>query len=494
MEKSLAALGSVVQKEHRRTMITFITPPSEFLLDERVFMSLGILKVAASIEATGAKVDHLDLSGVENYLDVVRDYLAISDSSCFALTATTPQMPSAMRIAQLIRPKAKVILGGPHATLVNAAARKESEPGRASKALAGLLSEFDTVIAGDGERAIFRAIKERGLIDADDPKSELWQSSTDFTESPWPARHLVDVDSYHYTIDDRRALSLVGQLGCPMHCAFCGGRNSPMLRQIRKRPPESIVAEMLHLHRVYGVDAVMMYDDEININKSVIDLMKQIVATRIDWRLRGFVKAELFTEEQAEAMYAAGFRWLLCGFESSHPTILRNIQKHATVADNTRMLRIAHKYGLKVKALMSFGHPGESEATVIATRDWLLAEKPDDFDCTLITTYPGCPYYDNAKQLESGVYVFETWGDKLYTYDVDYARDAMYYKGKPGDYKSYVWTDHLSPERLVELRDAIEAEVRAKLQIPYNAGLPALRFEQSMGQGNIPAYILRRTR
>ena len=136
----------------------------------------------------------------------------------------------------------------------------------------------------------------------------------------------------------------------------------------------------------------------------------------------------------------------------------------------------------------------QSEATVIATRDWLLAEKPDDFDCTLITTYPGCPYYDNAKQLESGVYVFETWGDKLYTYDVDYARDAMYYKGKPGDYKSYVWTDHLSPERLVELRDAVEAEVRAKLQIPYNAGLPALRFEQSMGQGNIPAYILRRTR
>ena len=68
-------------------------------------------------------------------------------------------------------------------------------------------------------------------------------------------------------------------------------------------------------------------------------------------------KAELFTDEQAEAMYAAGFRWLLCGFESAHPIILRNINKKATRSDNTTMLRIAHKHGLKVKALMSVGHP-----------------------------------------------------------------------------------------------------------------------------------------
>ena len=455
-------------------------------------MSLGILKVAAALEAAGVEVQHLDLSGVENYLDVVEHYAATHAPSCYALTATTPQMPSALRIAALLKPKAKTILGGPHPTLVNAAARKEVPAGRACRAMGELLLAFDAVVAGDGERAIFAALKETGLIDADNPKSEMWQTSADFNESPWPARHLVDVASYHYTVDGERALSLVGQLGCPFECAFCGGRLSSMLRRIRTRSSQSVVAEMLHLNRTYGVRGLMFYDDELNVNKAVVGLMREIQSTGIDWRLRGFVKAELFTGEQAEAMYAAGFRWLLCGFESAHPIILRNINKKATIADNTRMLRIAHQHGLKVKALMSCGHPGESEATVMATRDWLLQEKPDDFDLTIITTYPGCPYYDSAREVETGLYVFSTWGDKLYAHDVDYAKDAMYYKGKPGDYKSYVWTDHLTPERLVQLRDAVEDEVRAKLCIPYNAGIPAIRYEHSMGQDHIPAHILRK--
>jgi anaerobic magnesium-protoporphyrin IX monomethyl ester cyclase len=36
----------------------------------------------------------------------------------------------------------------------------------------------------------------------------------------------------------------------------------------------------------------------------------------------GVIKAELFTDEQAGAMYAAGFRWILVGFESGSSRIL----------------------------------------------------------------------------------------------------------------------------------------------------------------------------
>jgi anaerobic magnesium-protoporphyrin IX monomethyl ester cyclase len=464
--------------------VCLITPPSPFLLDQRVFCSLGILKVGAVLEQRGFIVDHLDLTGVSNYAEAVRDY---AHDALFALTATTPQMPAAIAIKEALG-GARTILGGPHATLVNAAARKGSQ--RAATMLRELISIFGTVVAGDGEKAIFAAIHSRGLIDADDPKSILWNSSKDFTESPWPARHLVDLESYHYAVDGKKATSLVGQLGCPMHCNFCGGRNSPMLRQIRKRSPESIVAEMMTLHETYGAEGLMFYDDELNINKSVVELMRQITATGIDWRLRGFVKAELFTEEQAEAMYAAGFRWLLCGFEAAHPRILRNIAKNATVEDNTRMLRTAHKYGLKVKALMSVGHPAESEETILATRDWLVEEKPDDFDCTVITVYPGTPYFDQAVCIGGPVYRFETYGDALYSEDVDFNREQAYYKGKPGEYHAFVWTDFISRERLAQMRDEVEHEVRARLGIPYPSAVEAVNWEHSMGQG-LPSAILR---
>lgn len=460
--------------------ICMITPPSGFLLDERVFPSLGILKVAAVVKAAGLEVDHLDLSGKGNYEEVVRTYASSHSPSAYAVTATTPQIPAACRIAGLLK-GSHVILGGPHATLVNAAARSGNT--RAERALADLMGRFSCVVAGDGERAIWHALSGSvRLVDADDPKSALWQTSKDFTESPWPARELLDMSTYHYEIDGVRALSMVTQLGCPFECGFCGGRMSPMLRRIRSRPAENVIAELMYLHETYDVRGMMFLDDELNVNRGMVDLMRRIADTHVDWRLRGFVKAELFTAEQADAMYAAGFRWLLCGFESAHPRILRNINKKATRDENTRMLRTAHAAGLKVKALMSFGHPGESDETILTTRDWLLEEKPDDFDCTVITVYPGTPYYDRAHHVSGEVWRYDYQGDALYSVDVDFTEDVAYYKGRPGSYRAFVWTDYLTADRLVRLRDEVEEEVRRKLGIAYPQAF-VKQTEQSMGMG-----------
>ena len=469
--------------------ICLVTPPSDFLMDQRVFMNLGILKVGAVLEQAGKKVDHLDLTGISNYEEVVRDYNP-EEGAIFAITATTPQIPSAIKIRNVIKERnAKTIIGGPHVTLVHAAAKRGVE--RSKEALAYLHTLFDCIVAGDGEKAIFEALYTKGLVDADDPKSVLWQASQDFTDSPWPARHLVDVESYHYTIEGSPALTIINQLGCPFGCNFCGGRLSPMLRRIRTRTTDNVVSEMLHLHEKYGVSALMNYDDELNVNREMIPLMRKIAETGIDWRLRGFVKAELFNEEQAEAMYAAGFRWLLCGFESAHPKILKNINKKATREDNTNMLRIAHKYGLKVKALMSFGHAGESEETILATRDWLLEEKPDDFDCTVITLYPGTPYADAAVCIGEPVYKYETNGDALYSQNIDFTKEQAYYKGHSGEYHSFVWTDYLTQKQLVKFRDDVEEEVRSKLNIPYPTSAAALLYDHSVGL-QLPDYVLKK--
>ena len=625
--------------------ICLVTPPSVFLLDEKVFMSLGILKVAASLEAAGHQVEHLDLSGVSNYEEVTRIHCQNTKARIFGLTATSPQMPAATKIVTVIRREAsgaKIILGGPHVTLVNAASKSgKTKNHRATIELDALSRHYGTLVAGDGEKAVQQAMSSgyQKLYDADDPQSSYWLSSQDFTESPWPARHLVDVDSYHYTIDGERALSMICQLGCldpatsimlqsghelpisdikkgdlvqcysvkarkfvgipvasvwqreannlwettwndgailritgehpvytpngwkviedikegehvaslikikmpqaftkasdlvwrklvnkrfigkstvfnitvhpihtyfaagllvhncPFECGFCGGRQSNMLRRIRLRSIDSVIAELEYLYLTYGVKGMMLYDDELNVNKQCIQLMQAIknLADKngIEWRLRGFVKAELFNEAQAEAMYAAGFRWLLCGFESGHPKILKNINKKATLEDNGLMLRTAHKYGLKVKALMSIGHPGESEETISATRDWLLQEKPDDFDCTVITTYPGTPYYDSALDIGDDTFCYTFHGDNLYSRDIDFSTEAAYYKGMPGSYQSFVWTDYLSAEQIVSLRDSLEEEVREKLHVPFNSSAAAINYEHSFGMGPLPSQILR---
>src|SRR2546428_884753 len=206
-------------------------------------MTLGILKVAAVLEQAGLAVEMLDLSGVENYEEVVRDHVRTSGVTCYGLTATTPQMPAATKIYKTIRacnPKARIILGGPHATLIHAAYKYEQKrgiAGRAATAYRLLEDMFDVLVVGDGEIAVFDSVKEHPpkLVDADDPKSDLFLNNQKLTELPFPARHLVDVDSYHYTIDRVRALSMIAQLGCPFGCGFCGGRMSPFLRRWRPR-------------------------------------------------------------------------------------------------------------------------------------------------------------------------------------------------------------------------------------------------------------------
>lgn len=488
--------------------ICLITPPSAFLLDERVFVSLGILKVAASLEERGHRVNFLDLSGIENYLDALTDYVATCRDAAVGITATTPQLPAVAEIARRIRdirPDLRLILGGPHVTLVYSALKLERNrrvlDGRAHRAAAQLERLFDVLCSGDGEQAIFEALRRDApkVVDGDDPKGGLFLTDAMFTKGPLPARHLVDLKSYKYTIEGHNATSLIGQLGCPFNCGFCGGRNSKSLRLIRNRSVNSILMEVELLHRTYGYTGFMFYDDELNVSKSMVELMNGLTDLQarlgVEFRLRGFVKAELFDEAQAIAMRRAGFRWLLCGFEAAHPRILTNINKRASREDNNRCVELAKKSGLKVKALMSVGHPGESEESIGSIKDWLIRSEVDDFDCTIITTYPGTPYHDLAVPhptlADVWTYTHPSTADRLHAYEIDYSTSANYYKGNPdGGYQAFVFTDHLSAEQIVTLRDQVEREVRAKLGIPFNQSAAAMRYEHSMGQG-LPDFIHR---
>jgi anaerobic magnesium-protoporphyrin IX monomethyl ester cyclase len=443
-----------------RRRVGLIIPPSGFLLDERVFPTLGILKVAAVLERDGYGVDVLDLSGVKDFRSAVEDYLATSDADAYGLTATMPQMPSAATIARLIRetkPQARLILGGPHATLMQASARQEqarSQPGRACQAMGELADRFDVVVCGDGERAIGIALANDApaLIDGDDPKSDLFLKSDDLGELPLAARHLIDLRSYHYQIDGVPAQSVVCQLGCPFACNFCGGRRSPFLRRIRTRATDKVLGELWALYETYGTRGFMFFDDELNVNRQFMDLLDGLVrlqdAIGTEFRLRGFLKAELITEPMVERMYQAGFRQVLVGFESGSPRILQNIQKKATRDDNSRAIDLLRQHGIAVKAAMSIGHPGESDETVDESRRWLLKVQPDEFDVTIITVYPGTPYFDDARESAPGIWTYNDPrnGDRLHADPVDHLADLPFYKGIPGTYRSFVHTDYLSAE------------------------------------------------
>ena len=502
------------QKEKvRQIPICLIIPPSTFLADERVFPFLGPLKVAAELRKNGNTVEVLDLSGYGNFEEVVDQYISNTDMRVFGLTATTPQIPAAGRVVERIRskiPDAQIILGGPHATLVHTGMQedmKSGREGRGTDAFHRIEEIFDKLVIGDGENAVFYAIDPENtnkVIDAGSLKSNLFMSKGTLEGYSYPARDLVDLDSYHYLIDGKRAFSVIGQLGCPFECGFCGGRDSSVFRVARTRQPSDVVNEIEEVVRTSmskgnPYEAVMFYDDELNVvPRALEELCTELINLQdrlgIDMCFRGFVKAELFSPEQAKLMYKAGFRILLTGVESGSDEILNTMRKHTSRKINSQCVQYAHEAGLKVKALMSIGHPGESENTIADSVEWVLNNKPDDVDWTIITQYPGSPYFDKSVYVEESdawLYIEPKTRNRLWSRSLDYLKEAEYYKGIPGEYIAYVWTDYLSSEMLVKFRDQAEETTRKKLKLSSIVSTTVQQFDHSMGQGQLPSNILK---
>ena len=469
-------------------------------------MHIGILKVAAVLEEAGHGVDVLDLSGVANPLDVIDDYLKERDINTIGWSATTPQMFTGRKIAEhirSIRPDVKLILGGAHPTVTTAAMKREKKKGlygRAQAAYEKLFEVADVVVAGDGEDSVeYSLTAPKGtLVDADDPDGGFFLTTQRLGELPFPARHLVDMESYHYYIKGQKSASLIGQLGCPMPCRFCSGRYSPSFRRARPRPISNVIAELRHLYEVYGFRAFQMYDDELNLSPAFLSDLREIIKFRdelgVDLYFRGFIKSHLFTEDQAKLMKECGFAEICIGYESGSERILANIKKQSTKAQNSRCVELTKKYGIRTKAFMSFCHPGESPETAQETCDWLINMEVEDFDCTVISPFPGCPLYDDSipHDEKAGIwkYITPENGDVLYSLDVDYTNTMQYFKGdKNLGYTSFVYTDHLNRDDVVQLRDWIEDTVRQKLKIPYYETKAAMLYDHSMGQ--IPLHILR---
>ena len=282
------------------------------------------------------------------------------------------------------------------------------------------------------------------------------------------------------------------------NCSFCGGRFSPSLRRARLRPVENMLEEIRDIYERYGFTGLNHFDDELNVSKQLIPDMEAFARFQdrigVEFRCRGFVKAELFTDAQARALYNAGFRSILVGAESAHPRILENIQKKAMASDNSRCVEIAKKNGLRIKCLMSIGHAGETQESIEATRNWLIEMEVEDFDCTLIQPYFSTPYWDMAipHSSLSGVWTYVAKnGDRLHMHNIDYSRESQYYKGIPGEYQSYVFTDYITGSDLIKMRDWLETDVRTKLNIPFYAIQPSHNYEASMGM--LPGHIYRRT-
>lgn len=435
--------------------ILFINPPSPFLLDEKVFPNLAPLFVATEMRRHGYACDVLDLAGKSDF--------KIGRYDLYALTGTSSQFSYAVEILKRLRkeyPSSRVVIGGPHASVVSSLRRKTGDDPNFKP-----LEEFDSIIEGEGEVG-FKEMFESG-----------WRNGglvEKLDDHPFPDRSLIDIGSYHYTINGLKATSIITQRGCPFNCYFCCGRENDMYRKVklngnlRINSPERVIEEMDHLNERFGFEAFMWYDDEVNIFHGRLKGLLGLLKGR-KYQHRGFIKSEIFVKhpEQADILKEMGFFEVCTGVESGSDRILkRYVRKNTTSSINSEARRIAHAKGIRFKAFTIIGHPTETYDDVMATKEWLLKNKPDDFDVTIHQPYPGAPAYDDAQRTDRYGYEWDYQG--LFFNKTDYSKKPLFYKGVSGEYQSSVRTDELSAEEIVRLREEVDGEVRDKLKLPKN--------------------------
>ena len=183
--------------------------------------------------------------------------------------------------------------------------------------------------------------------------------------------------------------------GCPYRCAFC---NYPYLFddfKFRTKSARKIAEDWLSYKAEHPqLEYITCLDSLFTIPKARLLELCQILidhGSPIKWIC--YARADdLADEAVVEMMVRAGAIQAQIGIETANTEILKNMNKRVDKETNGRALDNCRKYGLTSVVTLIVGFPGETEATVKETLEF-LREHPCDFHfvATFSTRVEGVP-------------------------------------------------------------------------------------------------------
>lgn len=396
--------------------IALVNPPSSFLIDQAVHPPLGLWYLGAVLKRSGYNVQYADM-GLGDSLP--------KDADVYGVTGTTPQLSHVKSVIGEIKTRGKpVVAGGPHATVLPA-----------SMIVAGATA----VVQGEGEEALLRVLE---IPDLKAVVNITARRIVDLDALPFPDRS--QCRRYRYWITDRvgrkhEATTIISSRGCPNRCAFCS--HAVWGKLYRERSADNVLAELRELKSL-GYDAVHFFDDSLCINKRRLKALCEGIK-RLGMWWRCFVRADQVTPEILEAMSEAGCVEVGLGVESGSQKVLAAINKGETVAQQQEAIGWAQKAGIRVKAFLIVGLPGEDWESIDSTQRLLQSSCPDDIDVSVLQLMPGSPLYENPQ-----------------AFGLTVTDGPMWYKGRKGEYVCNHRTQRLSSDDLLVARDYLESRFK----------------------------------
>jgi len=368
-----------------------------------VMPPMGLLYLAAQLEAEGVKVAVYDAQVDERSLD---EALGEFEPAIVGITCATALVASTLTAARIAKERLSgvtVVVGGVHPTVRpdDLAADDHVDVAVRGEGLHTIVEIARAVAAGapDGFDEI-RGISFRREGEVVHNLSRPLEPDVD--AFPFPARHLVPMEIYRMSPDlsIRPPMDIVfGAYGCPYDCVFCAAQ-SVMGGSFRARSIDNIFAEIDRVVREQNPRTLLMGDDNFVLSKErTLDFCDRYRARgyheTLPWQIA--TRVDSVDGEILRAMAEAGCYLVSFGIESGVGRLLDTVEKGAEVEQAETAVRLAKQAGLIVRATFILGLPGEtvadSEATVRFSRKLPL----DQVRFALATPFPGTKLWEIAK-------------------------------------------------------------------------------------------------
>jgi radical SAM superfamily enzyme YgiQ (UPF0313 family) len=223
------------------------------------------------------------------------------------------------------------------------------------------------------------------------------------------------------------------------NCAYCAQAVITQ-RKARFYPVDTVLAELDELLNYWECDFIYINDDTFNVSKKrVLQLCDVFKSRKFRWHC--LARADLMDVEQANAMRDAGCLNVTFGFESGAPSVLAAMGKGETVEDGIRAADIVHEAGMGVRGQMVVGFPGETDATIQQTVDFVRRVKAERWGFHAFVPLPGSRSWTHADDF--GITI---------AHDEDFAT-GFHTIGQPGEWERIVYNEEHTREWLKLLRD-----------------------------------------
>ena len=293
------------------------------------------------------------------------------DADIVAMTVITGSSMRAYELAEKYRREGKkVILGGPHITLMPEEAKEHADSivlGYAEESWPQLLRDFDNGSLKQVYRMgdEFSLNKEENLV--------------------FPRRDLLKKKSYStiHTFEASR--------GCVHKCDFCvvpsaWGRN-PYLKNINH-----VIDDI----RQSKAKRLIFYDLNLIANRNYA---KQLFEALIPLKIQWFgLATTLIDEELSELMARSGCRGLLIGFESLSENVLSTSQKKFNKpVKYLDLVKRLQSQGILINGTFVFGNDADTKESFAQVKNFVLEAGIELPRFSILTPFPGTPLFKNLE-------------------------------------------------------------------------------------------------